>query len=73
MPYRTRAAEVLELWRETERRLETARGIDERSAIGAEMDRLRIEYQAVVAAARAAEMPEPPAFPGPSPEPAGAD
>lgn len=61
------------MWRATERRYEAAADLEERSAIRAEMDRLRAEYQAVVAAARAAEMPEPPAFPAASPGLAGAD
>jgi hypothetical protein len=64
MPYRLKAAEVLERWREVERQLSTVvDGSLEAEALLAEAITLRDEYQALVRAARAERRPEPPPFP----------
>ena len=63
MPYRARAREVLELWRAAERQYAAGGSIADRVTLREEMDRLRDEYQALVEAALATDMPQPLAFP----------
>ena len=63
MPYRTRAAEILNEWRTVERQLQASPGPDLRLELQLELTRLRRAYQAVFDEARAAAMPEPPPFP----------
>jgi hypothetical protein len=63
MPYRTRAAAVLERWREIERRYRDANSFDERVVLREEMERLRKAYQSVVREAQKTSSPQPPPFP----------
>jgi hypothetical protein len=67
MPYRTKAFDLLALWREAEREYEAAPEMDQRIALGQEMERLRSEYEATILAAREAALPEPPPFPADRP------
>jgi aminoglycoside phosphotransferase (APT) family kinase protein len=62
MPYRAKAGELLERWREAERQFDVAGEAEQRIELHTEMARLRAEYQEVFKAAHAAKMPEPPPF-----------
>jgi hypothetical protein len=63
MPYQAAAAQLLARWREVERELETVPPASpEAEALIADAAALRNEYQRVIAEARAAEQPEPPAW-----------
>ena len=64
MPYRLRAEGVLAEWREIERKLlDAPAGSPEAEYLAGEAARLRVEYAAVVEAAKADHAPEPPPFP----------
>lgn len=64
MPYQREAEVVLAVWREAERRLaEVEPGSVEEEDIVADLARMRDEYQRLIALAREAHRPEPPAFP----------
>lgn len=64
MPYQREAMIVIDMWREVERRLESARpGSHEAEALQTEAARLRDEYQRLVTLAREHHRPEPPPFP----------
>jgi hypothetical protein len=69
MPYRAKAGELLERWREAERQFDVAGEAEQRIELHTEMARLRAEYQEVFKAAHAAKMPEPPPFLSNMPEP----
>jgi hypothetical protein len=64
IPYRTRAQEALEHWRQIDRRLQSL-SVDasERIVLENELVRIRDEYNAIVAEAKDARAPEPPPFP----------
>ena len=63
MPYRVRAAAILDDWHEAEHAYDTAAGISERIAWREEMRHMDALYVTVVDAARASHSPQPPAFP----------
>ena len=69
MPYRAKAGELLERWREAERQFDVAGEAEQRIALRTEMARLKAQYQEVFKAAHAAKMAEPPPFPSNMPEP----
>ena len=69
VPYRIRAAAILDEWHEAERAYDTAAGISERIAWREEMRHMDALYVGVVDAARASHSPLPPAFPPSEREP----
>lgn len=63
MPYRARAATLLEEWRRAERHLVAATDDAEKLRLNGELDRIRAEYQRAVDEATAANAPVPEPFP----------
>jgi hypothetical protein len=63
MPYRARAATLLEEWRRVERQLVAATADADKIRLNGDLDRIRAEYQRAVDEATAANAPVPAPFP----------